>query len=543
MAFLKRSLFKFKQLPNRRYFIVSFAIGLSLCLTVVEVLAWEASRAAGLISDCFDNDAPLEWISDTVCHDGSILWENNPVFLNCPQWNFDGGDCLSGSTWIPVSGPPVPSMAALDIAIIDMMAINNISAGAIGVMKDGCADYLRFFGWSDESRVEPLLPNSMMRIASVTKPLMAACIRQIIGDGSIDLEDSVFDLGQEGGGLLDITPFSGIGDRRLVDITVDHCLKHRAGWDRDIAGDHTYREIQIKQDYGQDAPPNREQTLAWIMSQPLQFTPGTKKEYSNIGYLILGLIIEQYAGTNPLIFLYERILGPIGVLQEEVELGRSLPINRNSREPWYDNQGLQMSNVFATLDELSSNPDNHLVPAPDGGWYQEVRVGQGGLIATPEALLKYLNHYRIAGDDIGLIRDKDEESTSWSLYHTGSFKRGTNAIAQQWGDGYCFVALFNKRNTLGENYAITAKHIFRTLLNAGTITMPYQQGNCNCTECGVGDITCDGVVDMVDLAILAEHWLYETINSNDESTLGADINCDSAIDLFDLRLLAFHWLQ
>ena len=73
--------------------------------------------------------------------------------------------------------------------------------------------------------------------------------------------------------------------------------------------------------------------------------------------------------------------------------------------------------------------------------------------------------------------------------------------------------------------------------------MPYQQGNCNCTECGVGDITCDGVVDMVDLAILAEHWLDETINSNDESTLGADINCDSAIDLFDLRLLAFHWLQ
>ena len=497
----------------------------------------------GELPDCFGNCAPANWINDTYCDDGSYSYNGIPIYLNCASYGFDGGDCTEAP---PVSGMPVPSMAALDIAVLDLMLDEDISAAAVGVMKDGVVVYQRFFGWQDEARTRNLSTGAMMRVASITKPQTAACIRALISDGVIDLNDNVFDLAQPGGGLLKIGPFGGqLGDPRLASVSVGDCLLHRGGWNRNSTfgvGDLTYREIEIKTDYGQDAPPSPEQTVSWILSQPLQHAPGTQWAYSNIGFLVLGLIVEKYAGKDPVEYLHERILAPAGVLPYEVELGRTFPADRNPREPWYDDQGATWPNVYASLEDLANDPEAQEVPRPDGGWNQEARVGQGGLIMTPRSLLEFLDDYTISGSNIGLPRNKSAESATWSFVHTGALSRGTNAIAQQWGDGYNFVAMFNRRemNSDEDSYVSIVRDAFRNLLANGQITVPdcppnyVADCNGNCVPAvWLGNGICDTSTPFggvqVDFDCEALNW-----DEGDCNTCPADLNGNGTVDISDL---------
>ncbi len=146
--------------------------------------------------------------------------------------------------WLPVpSFPRVVcrcELEAFDVAMVAFMTSNAIPAGALGIMKDGVVVFERAYGWADEEQTEVVLPDVLMRLASVTKPITASAVRKLIAAGSIGLNDAVFDLGQPGGGLLNYEPF-GVPDARLQDITVEHLLLHTGGWDRDVAGDLTYR--------------------------------------------------------------------------------------------------------------------------------------------------------------------------------------------------------------------------------------------------------------------------------------------------------------
>lgn len=506
-------------------------------------LTWAANCSPGEIEDCYGNCTPVNWINDGFCDDGSFAWDGNAIYLNCSEYQFDGGDCETG---LPISGMPVASMAPLDMAVVDLMQDEDISAGAVGVMKNGVIVYQRFFGWKDEARTVPLMPDTMMRVASITKPHTAASIRTLVADGVISLNDNVFDLAQPGGGLLKIGPFGGrLGDQRLAAVTVRDCLLHQGGWNRNSTfgvGDLTYREIEIKTAYGQDAPATPEQTVSWILSQPLQHAPGTVNAYSNIGYLVLGLVVEEYAGKDPVEFLHERVLAPVGVLPEEVELGRSLPADRNPREPWYDDQGATWSNVFATLDDLQNDPAGQLVARPDGGWHQEGRVGQGGLIMTPRALLKFLDTYTAAGTNIGAPRNKAAESPTFFAVHTGAMSRGTNALAQHWGDGYNLVVMFNRRELDSDesSYVSIIRDAFRDMLDNGEIVVPDCPPNyvadCN-GICGpavwLGDGGCDSNTPFGSAAIDYNCEALE-FDLGDCTPCPADLDDDGAVGIDDL---------
>ncbi|MCH2132126.1 MAG: serine hydrolase [Phycisphaerales bacterium] len=500
---------------KREYKAVVRALGMIVGGALIGAAA-QADCPPGYVLDCLGNCGPAHWVDDSSCDDGSYQASGNPIFFNCPQWGFDGGDC-DPDLWRPIFGAAVPSMAALDIAMLNLMNDKDITAATMGVMKDGVVVYQRFFGWQDQARTEPLLSDTMMRVASVTKPHTAACIRALIADGVIQLNDNVFDVGQPGGGLLDIEPFDGLGHPQLANVTVDHCLRHRGGWNRNSTygvGDLTYKEIEIKTALGQDAPPTPEQVCSWVLSQPLQHNPGATRAYSNVGFMVLGLIVEQYAGKDPVEFLHERVLAPTGVLSAEVELGRTLPAMRHASEPWYDDQGKTGLNVFASLSDLANNPDGQYVPRPDGAWCQEARVGQGGLIMTPRALLHFLDNYQTAGDNIGIPRNKSTESTSWNWFHSGSLRTGTSSIAHQWGDGYNFVAIFNKTelDSDEQSYPAIMRDTFRTMMSNGTITVP---------DCPPGYVS-----DCNDNCVPAV-WLGNGVCDTDTwfGSIEADFNC------------------
>ena len=380
-----------------------------------------------------------------------------------------GAGARRSSGQLPVSGQPVPELQIFDDAMQAFMDYHGIQAGVLGVMKDGRIIYLRGFGWRDKAHTTVLPENAMMRLASVTKPVTAAGIRRLIDWGTFDLHDYVFALGQAsppGPGLLVYPAFPEVREDLIEIITVDHCLRHRGGWNRepDDVPDLTYMEIAIASDMGISSPPGRVNTVRWIMGQGLQFFPGTERHYSNIGYLLLGLILEQESGMDYISFIRRYVLTESMWFPEtEFELGRTFPADRNPREPWYDDDVLAIS-VF---DPWSFPPT--WVRRPDGSWDHEARTGQGALIASAVPMLNYLETYTANGINIGVpLTGRIHED------HGGSLK-GTNVVAQQRTDGINFVLLINKRNpdSDGIPYSVQFRDGFNDFLDIAYATWAW----------------------------------------------------------------------
>ena len=350
---------------------------------------------------------------------------------------------------LPICGEPVPALDEFSRILQEYMLDHDISAGALGVSKDGVVLLQQGFGWLDRGRNQPTPPDAMFRIASVTKPMTAAAVRHLIAEGTIALDDRVFDLGQPEGGLLEITPFAGLGDARLRDVTVEHLLQHRGGWDRALSGDFTYEEVAIADAMSVPSPPGRTNIARYILSQPLDHEPGSTYAYANLGFMLLGLIVEQVTSEGCLEVVQTRVLAPIGVGPTHLAGARTFEIDTLAWEPWYDGRGFQSVNVF--------DPMGPLVDRPYGGWHMEARIGQGGLLADTTALLGYLGSYQVAGDGIGTPRAPGANS-NWT--HTGSLT-GTNALATQRSSGVAIALLLNRRAT-GQEPSYTTE--LRTLL-------------------------------------------------------------------------------
>lgn len=318
---------------------------------------------------------------------------------------------------------------------LDSFSVSHgIGASALAIMKDGNVIYEGVSGFMDAGHETPIVSNVMMRVASVSKPVTAAAIRQLVADGLLALDARAFDLGQPEGGLLTLQPFPSLGDSRLMNITVEHLLLHEAGWDRDSTADWVFREVSIARRMSVPSPPGRENTVRYVLGQPLQFEPGSETVYSNVGYLVLGLIIEKVSGKDYLSYVRENIFTPLGISAEDVIQARTFPEDRSMREPWYDAPGLT-HNVF--------DPNGPRVKWPDGGWHAEAKLAEAGLVTTTRALLEFADEYVVWGSSIGRQRSSRDGSSWWS-WHGGTIP-GTNSLVYQSGEGVNYVVLFNRR--------------------------------------------------------------------------------------------------
>ncbi|HJN79774.1 MAG TPA: hypothetical protein QF455_02780, partial [Phycisphaerales bacterium] len=56
----------------------------------------EVGCPEGEIADCNGNCCPITWIGDGFCDDGAYEWNGVPIYLNCPEFKCDWGDCDEG---------------------------------------------------------------------------------------------------------------------------------------------------------------------------------------------------------------------------------------------------------------------------------------------------------------------------------------------------------------------------------------------------------------------------------------------------------------
>ncbi|HZL37539.1 MAG TPA: serine hydrolase [Tepidisphaeraceae bacterium] len=313
------------------------------------------------------------------------------------------------------AGPEV-----FDQAMRTYMAARHIRAGTLAVSRDGKMLLQRGYGFADAGSRRKLKADDPFRIASVTKPFTAAAIRRLISHGKLSLDTRAFPL-------LALTPPAGTKkDPRLDQITIKELLEHKAGWDRDKAFDPMFRPLEISAALDKKGPASANDVVRYMVGQPLQFAPGSRECYSNFGYCVLGRVIEKVTGEPYLKFVNKEILSPLGI--GSVELARSLPADRNPREPQYldPDRGPNVVN--------SKGPRN--VPAPDGTFYIEAMDSHGGLIASAPDLARFLNAYWISGEP------RQGNGQSWAFF--GSLP-GTFTLVQQQPNGINVAALFNQR--------------------------------------------------------------------------------------------------
>ena len=343
---------------------------------------------------------------------------------------------------LPVTGRPVPELAHIEPLVTSWMNAGNIDAAVIGIMRDGVVVYLRGFGWLDDD--VPMIENAKVRLASVTKPITAAAIRNLIAEPDIDLalNTPAFNIGSNNG-VLNLSPWPSLGDTRLANVTVNHLLNHWGGWARDSVGDHTIRECQIASEMNVTSPPGRTNTMRWILGQPLINNPGATYHYSNEGYLALGLIIEELQPISYLSYVRNRILRPgMGVPVTEISQARTLRGNADPREPWYRGGTCTFCNVFPGL--VFGGCSNVLsIQRAYGQRHLEARLSQGGLIASAPAVLRFANTYRVGSQNIGM--PLDEAPLTSQQAHGGSLE-GVSTYLVQHPDGYNAFIFFNNRS-------------------------------------------------------------------------------------------------
>jgi N-acyl-D-amino-acid deacylase len=133
-----------------------------------------------------------------------------------------------GVEQLPVTGRADPRLASFDRLMTRFMRKHRIPGAALAVAHNGRMVYARGFGFADRDDKQPVQPDSLFRIASVSKPLTAVAVLQLIERGHLKFDDPVFEI-------LKLQRPARRFDARWKKVTILHLLQHRGGWDRDKA--------------------------------------------------------------------------------------------------------------------------------------------------------------------------------------------------------------------------------------------------------------------------------------------------------------------
>ncbi len=273
------------------------------------------------------------------------------------------------------TGIPVPSMTDCDNEATQFMNDFAIPGMTMAIARKGKLVYMRAFGNANLAQNEPTQPYHMFRIASVSKPITSIAIMKLMEEGKINMNDKVFGPGSL---LENHAYFNGanITDQRTYDITVQHLLEHSGGWDNSQdctptptspypwhAGhcDPIGFPLHVTETMGTSNPVAEQDLVKFLLEKNLGFAPGTSYQYSNIGYLTLGVIIEEISGMSYEDYLKTEIFEPIGIC--DMHLGKNLLEDKFEREAEYPPSGYQNLSVYGT---------GELLPNEYGAWFKMI---------------------------------------------------------------------------------------------------------------------------------------------------------------------------
>jgi CubicO group peptidase (beta-lactamase class C family) len=230
---------------------------------------------------------------------------------------------------IPTAQPAEVGLSAQRLAVMEdtfgaLVDEEQIAGALTLVSRRGKVAHLQAVGWQDVEAKRPMRPDSIFRIASMTKGITAVAVLQLLERGLLRLEDPVsrFIPGFADARVLDPDQAGADPARpRTVplarEVTIRDLLRHTSG----ISGGERYTKAGLR---------NWEGTLAGfverLLSVPLAVQPGTEFKYS-YSIDVLGHVVELVSGQTLDRYFEEKILGPLDMR----DTGFVVPVEKVAR--------------------------------------------------------------------------------------------------------------------------------------------------------------------------------------------------------------------
>ncbi|QVL30500.1 DUF1343 domain-containing protein [Telmatocola sphagniphila] len=252
---------------------------------------------------------------------------------------------------------------------------------------------------------EAMTPDTIFDLASLTKPIAtAACIWKLVEEGKLKVTDRVSQYWPE---------FTGAGKEK---ITIDQLLLHTSG----LMADNALSDYQS----------GKESAFKKICKLPVEAEPGVRFKYSDVGYIVLGHLVERVSGTSLNDFATKNIFAPLG-LKDTRYLPEAEKKNRIAPTGKRDGQILR---------GVVHDPRAHAL---------EGVAGHAGLFAPAEDLLRYAQMLLQEGELKGLRIFKPE--TVKQMLEPAAIPGGFRSRGWDVDTAYTAQAgtLFNRRKGFG----------------------------------------------------------------------------------------------
>lgn len=345
---------------------------------------------------------------------------------------------------IPAGAQLVAKAEALSATIVAWMKHNAVDRSILVVRaKDSPTVWERGYGGQD--------PQQRVLLASLSKAITGQCVGDLIAAGRLRFETTV------GEALRPFfARFGEPADARLKGATVAQLLEHRAGFaaaPRDLMAPAA---IDLLRERKSPATASLQELLAATLTIPLESAPGEAFRYSNIGYLVLGAMIEVAIGEDYERFCAQAVFRPAGIADAALDpewrafssfggwrlsgaqylramASRRFPACRESLVSGTDPARSDTSAVTdwnpaarcerPMLGTMPSGPDD---PAPFYWLGRNAALVRRQVNVTSDDALHLRRWYRywhtgswgVASDTVGMIAVEHESGLSWFVWFT-----------------------------------------------------------------------------------------------------------------------------
>jgi len=294
----------------------------------------------------------------------------------------------------------------------------GIFSGIILVAEKGNIQFHKAYGLANRETKAPNTINTLFDIGSMNKTFTSIVVKQLVAEGKLNLDDM----------LTQYIP--GFKDPNANKITINHLLNHESGF----ADYHTRNYF--------DLPLNERKLNAIVeraKSYDLNFEPGTEQDYSNLGYVILGAVIEKVSGKSYFDNVNERIVKPLNL--KNTYLNDFSGLENRIAHGYY----------YTPLGELYESAPLQDIPNPDGGF-----------LSTTEDIMTFYRSYYY--DDL-LLSEEAKSNDSFFNYlkelpdgkatgSAGGFEGFNTALYQVVSNDFTIIVFANMDEPVAEHIAL-----------------------------------------------------------------------------------------
>jgi CubicO group peptidase (beta-lactamase class C family) len=217
-------------------------------------------------------------------------------------------------------------------------------AGAVLVAKNSNPIFAQAYGLADRERHIPNTLQTRFRIGSMNKMFTAVATLQLAQRGKLKLDDPV-------GKYLTDYPNKELASK----VTIRELLSHTGGTGDFFGPEFDAHRLELR---------THEDYVKLFGNRPVRFEPGSRWEYSNYGFLILGAVIDQVSGQNYFEYVRDHVYTPAGMSSTGSEPenypvpDRSVGYTKDDGSAWHPNthflpyRGMSAGGGYTTVGDL-----------------------------------------------------------------------------------------------------------------------------------------------------------------------------------------------